>query len=117
MEQPASSKAARAVFVVRTCSLALCECKHTCTILVDCRSLGPGGGTLLFVLCWQQVSQLYVKADKTDALEDIVEELKIRDLSRQEEGLHLTSFVQATAQRFGLIGATDRLHVLQRAPG
>ncbi|ELR21014.1 antibiotic biosynthesis monooxygenase subfamily protein [Acanthamoeba castellanii str. Neff] len=55
MEQPASSKAARAVFVV---------------------------------------SQLYVKADKTDALEDIVEELKIRDLSRQEEGCMFFNVLQ-----------------------
>ena len=47
-----------------------------------------GGDAALRPFCWRQVSQLYVKADKTDALEDIVEELQIRVLSRQEEGLH-----------------------------
>ncbi len=85
MEQPASSKAAGPVFVVRTCTRVNASTSvHDYLVLPLTR---PGGDAALRPFCWRQVSQLYVKADKTDALEDIVEELQIRDLSRQEAGL------------------------------
>lgn len=85
MEQPSSSKAARPVFVVRPCTRVNASTSvHDYLVL----PLTQGGDAALRPFCWRQVSQLYVKADKTDALEDIVEELQIRDLSRKEEGVH-----------------------------